>query len=177
MAIPTGTPDLLPLGAPSGETPAIEDGAADEAAAPPPGDEDQEGSGGDLSPDAVAQVSAAGKLERQAAADEVNAVLAPGVFVVAIRVRSGWRTLHRYRHCFRVPGRDYLNYQVVGDLKPDAATYNKMCGDCFRKKSVPAFVAEASEASTGSSSSSAGSGDEMAGGSDALPEREGEDIA
>ena len=62
--------------------------------------------------------------------------------------------MHIFKPCFRVPGKDYHDFEVAGPDLPDTSCYRQVCGDCFRKKPQREPLAEASDASTGSSSSS-----------------------
>ncbi len=80
-------------------------------------------------------------------ADAVLNPLQLGVFVVAIRTRSRFRTLHRIGSCYRRPGLHYLEYRAFMDM-PAAANFDATCKLCFAQS-----VVDESDASTGSSSS------------------------
>ena len=74
--------------------------------------------------------------------------------MIAIRQRTKIRTLHQFGSCFRVPGRDYMDFIVHGPEVPDPSLFTFSRGDCFKNRRLPPRVTENSDASTGSSSSS-----------------------
>ena len=92
--------------------------------------------------------------ERKASAAEAEAAIPPGTFIIAVRQRTKVKTLHQFTSCFRIPGKDYIDYVVHGPEVPDATLYHNACGDCFRKRRPQKRIEEISDASTGSSSSS-----------------------
>ena len=76
-----------------------------------------------------------------------------GDFVVAIRTRSRFRTLHRRGSCFRIPGRDFLEWESFGPEVPPPTSFNAACRACFNTQTVAPHAAGDDSASTGSSSS------------------------
>ena len=77
-----------------------------------------------------------------------------GSFLVSVQTKTRFRRLHKLGECWRKPGVDYLEYEVLGLELPPAASYNAVCHQCFKKGEVNEAVT-----SSGSSSSedSAGS--------------------
>ena len=109
---------------------------------------------GEPSKEEIAQVLLAEQAVRAEAAKAASDAIPPGTYVLAIRQRTRLKTLHLFGACWRVPGRDYTDFEVLSAVLPDAAKYNQFCNDCFKKKSQPPPFEDVSEASTGSSSSS-----------------------
>ncbi len=80
-----------------------------------------------------------------------------GDYIIAIRSRSRFRTLHRRGSCFRLPGRDYLEFAHSGPILPTSDSFHAVCRACFRGGANAiidnaANTEEDSSASTGSSS-------------------------
>ena len=80
-----------------------------------------------------------------------------GVYVMSLVGRSKRRTLHRVGSCYRRPGRDYKDYVVIGDQRPELKAGERLCGSCFGAKdkaaSQPASEEEEVVVSDESSSS------------------------
>ena len=81
-------------------------------------------------------------------ADANIAEIPLGTFVVSLQARTRFRRLHRVGDCWRKPGVDYLDFEILGMELPKAAMYNAACSHCFNKGEV---LQE--EVSSGSSSS------------------------
>ena len=54
-----------------------------------------------------------------------------GTYVLSVVGRSKKRTLHQVGGCYRIPGVDYRDYVVVGDVRPELCTGERLCGTCF----------------------------------------------
>ncbi len=52
-------------------------------------------------------------------------------YVISIVGRGKWRSLHYLGLCHRVPGIDYLDYQLYGQEVPSAEHYDKVCRKCW----------------------------------------------
>ncbi len=52
-------------------------------------------------------------------------------YVVSIVGRGKWRSLHYLGLCHRVPGIDYLDYQLYGQDPPSSEQYDKVCRKCW----------------------------------------------
>ena len=77
-----------------------------------------------------------------------------GKYVASIRCKSRFRCLHRVGACHLVPGRDYQQYQDLGDELPAPSAYDAFCKKCFGKEGiVQAGYTESSSTSSGTSSS------------------------
>lgn len=61
-----------------------------------------------------------------------------GVYVMSLVGRSKRRTLHR-------PGRDYKDYVVIGDQRPELKAGERLCGSCFGAKDKAASEAASEE--------------------------------
>ena len=68
-----------------------------------------------------------------------------GTFVMSVVGRSKRRTLHRVGSCYRRPGRDYKDYVVIGDQRPELKLGERLCGSCFSSRDKAASEAAASE--------------------------------
>ena len=71
-----------------------------------------------------------------------------GTYLVSVQVRSRFRRLHKYGECWRKPGVDYLEFEILGPELPPPTAYNAICHHCFHNGEI-----EDNEASSGSSSS------------------------
>ena len=85
-----------------------------------------------------------------------------GSYVVSLHSRSRFRRLHRVGDCWRRPGLDFLDYEVLGADLPDSASYDAACKDCFRTGTRGPSAASSAQTvdldpSSGSSSDSGGS--------------------
>jgi len=78
-----------------------------------------------------------------------------GLFVVSLS--GSVRRLHRVGDCWRVPGQDYLRFEVLGDTMPEASSYTCVCKFCFKKGS-PADQGVGQKEKVGEDSSSSSSG-------------------
>ena len=90
--------------------------------------------------------------ELEAASETPLAVVGLGTFVMSVVGRSKRRTLHRVGGCYRVPGVDYRDYVVVGDIRPTLIEGEKLCGTCFGKEDKMVSENEAVPSSESSSS-------------------------
>ena len=80
-----------------------------------------------------------------------------GIFVVSLRRQSKQRRcLHRIGSCYRVPGKDYLQYEVLTSEFPASSKFDVMCKDC-KLHSGTKEASSSSSSSSGSSASSSGS--------------------
>jgi len=77
-----------------------------------------------------------------------------GKFVVSIS--GSVRRLHKVGECWRVPGQDYLRYEVFGDTLPAASSHTVRCKFCFKGDSFFSG-GKGSKAPVPDSSSSSGS--------------------
>ena len=85
-----------------------------------------------------------------------------GSYVVSLHSRSRFRRLHRVGDCWRRPGLDFLDYEVLGADMPDSSSYDAACKDCFRSGAAGSSTASSAQPgdfdpSSGSSSDSDGS--------------------
>ncbi len=55
-------------------------------------------------------------------------------YVVSITGRSRYRRLHLLGKCHRVPGVDYVDYELLGPDLPGPEAYHGHCGQCWRKQ-------------------------------------------
>jgi len=85
---------------------------------------------------------------------------ATGQYLVSIQGKSGFRRLHLVGACFRVPGVDYLQYELLGQNLPATSTYHASCRNCW-PEGLPSEDREVSEETTSSASSSASEEDEV----------------
>ena len=85
---------------------------------------------------------------------------AMGKYVVSIQGKSGFRRLHLVGACFRVPGVDYLRYELLGQDIPATSTYHASCRSCW-PGGLPSDDGAISEETTSSASSSASGEDEV----------------
>ena len=93
-------------------------------------------------------------------APQLPLVNAMGQYVVSIQGKSGFRRLHLVGACFRVPGVDYLQYELLGQNLPATSTYHASCRNCW-PGGLPSEDREVSEETTSSASSSASEEDEV----------------
>lgn len=93
-------------------------------------------------------------------APQLPLVDAIGQYVVSIQGKSGFRRLHLVGACFRVPGVDYLQYELLGQNLPATSTYHASCRNCW-PGGLPSEDREVSEETTSSASSSASEEDEV----------------
>ena len=68
-----------------------------------------------------------------------------GTFVMSLVGRSKRRTRHRVGSCYRRPGRDYRDYVVIGNERPELKVGERLCGSCFGSRDKAASEAAASE--------------------------------
>ena len=54
-------------------------------------------------------------------------------YVVSISARIKVRRLHKLHACYRVPGIDYHDWELMGDEPPDPSSYDCACSQCFGK--------------------------------------------
>ena len=85
---------------------------------------------------------------------------AMGQYVVSIQGKSGFRRLHLVGACFRVPGVDYLQYELLGPNLPSPSAYHASCRNCW-PGGLPSGDGAGSEEATPSASSSASEEDEV----------------
>ena len=79
-----------------------------------------------------------------------------GVYVVSLGGKQRRRRcLHRVGSCYRVPGKDYLRFDVLSMEVPAVTEFDVMCKDCKLHSMVE--VASSSASSSGSRSPTAGS--------------------
>ena len=79
-----------------------------------------------------------------------------GTYVMSLVGRSKKRTLHQIGGCYRRPGRDYKDYVIVGNQRPELKVGEKLCGSCFgaRDKAVSEAASEAEDVVVSDESSS-----------------------
>lgn len=82
-----------------------------------------------------------------------------GQYVVSVVANR--RRLHRIGNCYRIPGIDYANFEVLGEGEPDRSLYTSWCQFCWRGQGQAA-TAEAARSSSASGSSSSSSSSEPA---------------
>ena len=113
--------------------------------------------------DRVASADASSSSEPEDAAEESSSRLVAGEvvreevlgkYVVCLRRNGSQRILHRVGSCYRLPGRDYSNFEVLGEEHPLPEKYKCMCGDCWKQ---PASCSQAQPCEPSSSSSVASS--------------------
>ena len=92
--------------------------------------------------------------ELEAASEAPLTVVGMGTFVMSVVGRSKRRTLHRVGGCYRVPGVDYKDYVVIGDIRPTLIEGEKLCGTCFGKEDKRFSESEAEVVPSSESSSS-----------------------
>ena len=87
--------------------------------------------------------------------DETRISYGMGTYILSVVGRSKRRTLHVIGGCYRVPGVDYRDFVVVGDVRPQLAEGERLCAVCFnpREKAAVESGAEEEAMSSGSSSS------------------------
>ena len=85
--------------------------------------------------------------------DPTEAEIPIGSYIVSIQARSRFKRLHRLGECWRKPGVDYVEYEVLGLELPPASRYSAVCRTCFANGEV-----NAEEVSSGSSSSEGSEG-------------------
>ena len=91
--------------------------------------------------------------QEQEEKDEAAARGRPIGFVVSISTRSRRRCLHSIPGCWRRPGVDFKEYELLHEL-PSASEYTDLCRQCWPDGIEDAHSAEESDSSTSSSSSS-----------------------
>jgi hypothetical protein len=74
-------------------------------------------------------------------------------YVISISNKRRIRRLHLVGACYRQPGVDYQEYQVLGDEVPEASEYDDFCRSCWSGGNRPVTLAPAPEESQGSVSS------------------------
>ena len=57
-----------------------------------------------------------------------------GMYVVSILARAKQKTLHKVGECYRVPGRRYQNYEVVGYDLLEPKEFHAACKACFASR-------------------------------------------
>ena len=78
-------------------------------------------------------------------------------YVVARRLRSKVRTLHLVGACWRQPGVHYVVGELYGNVLPEAAKYNTVCKNCFKRpEAVHTVFGGADSPTTGTSGSDTG---------------------
>ena len=65
-------------------------------------------------------------------------------FYISISEKKQIRRLHCAGACWRIPGRDYMQYAALGDEVPDETSYDVKCRDCWRGQAVRATGAASS---------------------------------
>lgn len=83
-----------------------------------------------------------------------------GQYVVSIRAGSRRTRLHLVGACHRIPGRDYRDYEALGDQLPPASAYSDYCLQCWPAGRPERFVQEDDVDSAVSTSSSSEAGEE-----------------
>ncbi len=81
-----------------------------------------------------------------------------GVYFVSITGKTKFRRLHWGGACWRVPGRDYLDYENMGLELPGPELDHKACMTCFKGASSSTGVGLAVEASSSDADFSSSSG-------------------
>ena len=110
------------------------------------------GLSGDETPTADRHTAAA---EQARQCLEPDADPAPEGFVVSITA-GGFRRLHLVGACRLVPGENYKNYEIYGELLPQNEAFNARCRWCFPEgDTAPAEDLPSNSSSSSSSSSSA----------------------
>ena len=62
-----------------------------------------------------------------------------GHFVSSIQPKTNYKILHQVGECSLVPGADYANYIIHGDVRPDECEFNSYCVNCFGKAVRPSL--------------------------------------
>jgi hypothetical protein len=103
------------------------------------------------------------KRESPAAVDNPRLPSDARGYVVSISKKTGYRRLHALGRCYRVPGIDYGQYELLGEEVPPERLYDGYCAQCWKTGTVvplkPAAelageaLADASPASADDSSS------------------------
>ena len=73
--------------------------------------------------------SPASSSSSSASSSKLTSLPALGIHVVAIYRKV--RRLHKIGACYRKPGLDFANYEVLSADIPDPPCYNRVCKDCF----------------------------------------------
>ncbi len=84
----------------------------------------------------------------------------PQGYIISISAKKGVRRLHLMGACHRLPGLDYVDYEVVGDKCPSSDKYDDYCRNCWRGDAQPSAKAdedEGSQESVGTDSESSSS--------------------
>jgi hypothetical protein len=86
----------------------------------------------------------------------------PHGYIISISAKKRVRRLHLMGACHRIPGLDYVDYEVAGDQCPSSDKYDDYCRHCWRGGTQPSAKTEEDEGSqesvaTDSESSSSGS--------------------
>ncbi len=85
----------------------------------------------------------------------------PQGYIISISGKKGVRRLHLMGACHRLPGLDYVDYEVAGDQCPSSDRYDDYCRHCWRGGAQPSAKAdedEGSQESVGTDSESSSSG-------------------
>ena len=75
-------------------------------------------------------------------------------YAVSISGCQRIRRLHFMGACFRVPGLDYLDFEILGDSIPNSDLYDVYCGQCWAGGEGPPRALDAEEVEDGDTSSS-----------------------
>ena len=104
----------------------------------------------ELEPLDMAPAASGNKDSRLVEAEEVDVGL--GIFVVSVRGQR--RMLHFTGSCYRIPGKDYLKFEVFGDELPPSSFFSTRCKACFPPGEDAAETASASSTSSSTSAAS-----------------------
>ena len=77
-----------------------------------------------------------------------------GTYVLSVVGRAKRRTLHQVGGCYRIPGVDYKDFVVVGEVRPELKPGERLCGTCFGRKDKDFTEGEMAEMVPSSDSSS-----------------------
>ena len=93
----------------------------------------------------------------QAVAPEAAPVV-PWGYVVSVTRGGRHRKLHHVGSCWRVPGVDYADFDVYGDVMPELHLLDSKCHNCFGSTALQPAGEEGSDVESLDSSSSSSSG-------------------
>ncbi len=100
------------------------------AGAVPQGDE-AAGSSGDRASQADRVAAVTGQDEQSSACNPRLPSDAKG-YVVSISKKTGYRRLHALGRCYRVPGVDYAQFELLGEDPPAERLYDGYCAQCWK---------------------------------------------
>ena len=82
-------------------------------------------------------------------------------YVVSRTAKRGVRCLHHLARCWRVPGTDYKDFTLHGDVRPPAEAYDRVCKDCWPEEVSQALETPGSVASSDEEAETSTSGEDV----------------